>query len=115
MADCSTESLEPANLSIYYFPVKTLIFPAKNLYFELKSLFFQLGGPIWSAPIHDETFVSRVLTHVEDNPHLFGTAKRIQGVLSMVREELQDVPLYHTLDKLFGRVHLETMPMLVMR
>ncbi|XP_026333429.1 probable tRNA (guanine(26)-N(2))-dimethyltransferase [Hyposmocoma kahamanoa] len=74
-----------------------------------------LGGPIWSAPIHDETFVSRVLTHVQENPHLFGTAKRIQGVLSMVREELQNVPLYHTLDKLFGRVHLETMPMLVMR
>ncbi|XP_049871406.1 probable tRNA (guanine(26)-N(2))-dimethyltransferase [Pectinophora gossypiella] len=74
-----------------------------------------LGGPIWSAPIHDESFVSRVLTHVEDNPQLFGTAKRIEGVLSMVREELQDVPLYFTLDKLFGRVHLETMPMLLMR
>ncbi|XP_047029109.1 probable tRNA (guanine(26)-N(2))-dimethyltransferase [Helicoverpa zea] len=74
-----------------------------------------LGGPLWSAPIHDEIFVSRVLTHVEDNPDLFGTSKRIAGVLSMVREELQDVPLYYTMDKLFGRVHLETMPMLVMR
>ncbi|XP_073960468.1 tRNA methyltransferase 1 isoform X2 [Choristoneura fumiferana] len=74
-----------------------------------------LGGPIWSAPIHDEAFVSRVLTHVQENPHLFGTAKRIEGVLSMVREELHDVPLYYTMDKLFGRVHLETMPMLAMR
>ncbi|CAK1581309.1 unnamed protein product [Parnassius mnemosyne] len=74
-----------------------------------------LGGPIWSAPIHDEVFVSRVLSHVQDNPQLFGTGKRIEGVLSMVREELQEVPLYYTLDKLFGRVHLETMPMLVMR
>ncbi|XP_047532537.1 probable tRNA (guanine(26)-N(2))-dimethyltransferase isoform X1 [Vanessa atalanta] len=74
-----------------------------------------LGGPIWSAPIHDELFVTRVLSHVEENPQLFGTAKRIQGILSMVREELVDVPLYYTLDKLFGRVHLETMPMLVMR
>ncbi|KAI8433978.1 hypothetical protein MSG28_012129 [Choristoneura fumiferana] len=60
-------------------------------------------------------FVSRVLTHVQENPHLFGTAKRIEGVLSMVREELHDVPLYYTMDKLFGRVHLETMPMLAMR
>ncbi|KAJ8714377.1 hypothetical protein PYW07_002602 [Mythimna separata] len=74
-----------------------------------------LGGPIWSAPIHDELFVTRVLTHVEHNPELFGTAKRIAGVLAMVREELQDVPLYYTMDRLFGRVHLETMPMLVMR
>ncbi|CAH0725099.1 unnamed protein product, partial [Brenthis ino] len=74
-----------------------------------------LGGPIWSAPMHDELFVTKVLSYVQRNPHLFGTAKRMQGVLSMVREELQDVPLYFTLDKLFGRVHLETMPMLVMR
>ncbi|CAH2087247.1 unnamed protein product [Euphydryas editha] len=74
-----------------------------------------LGGPIWSAPIHDERFVTRVLLHVEDNPQRFGTAKRLQGCLSMLREELPDVPLYYTLDRLFGRVHLETMPMLVMR
>ncbi|KAJ0175313.1 hypothetical protein K1T71_009454 [Dendrolimus kikuchii] len=74
-----------------------------------------LGGPIWSAPIHDYPFVTRVLMHVEDNPQLFGTSKRIEGVLSMVQEELEGVPLYYTLDKLFGRVHLETMPMLLMR
>ncbi|CAF4955775.1 unnamed protein product [Pieris macdunnoughi] len=74
-----------------------------------------LGGPIWSAPIHNVDFVSRVLNHVEENSHKFGTAKRIQGILSMVQEELQDTPLYYILDKLFGRVHLETMPMLRMR
>ncbi|CAH2238806.1 probable tRNA (guanine(26)-N(2))-dimethyltransferase isoform X2 [Pararge aegeria] len=74
-----------------------------------------LGGPIWSDPIHDDVFVTRVLSHVQGNPGLFGTAKRIQGVLAMVREELPDVPLYYTLDKLFGRVHLETMPMLTLR
>ncbi|XP_063539847.1 tRNA (guanine(26)-N(2))-dimethyltransferase [Cydia strobilella] len=74
-----------------------------------------LGGPIWSAPIHDESFVTRVLTRVQEQPELFGTAKRIEGVLSVVREELHETPLYYTMDKLFGRVHLETMPMLVMR
>ncbi|XP_038221282.1 probable tRNA (guanine(26)-N(2))-dimethyltransferase [Zerene cesonia] len=74
-----------------------------------------LGGPIWSAPIHNAEFVSRVLHYVEDNCHRFGTSKRITGVLSVVLEELQDVPLYYILDKLFGRVHLETMPMLKLR
>ncbi|XP_013173753.1 PREDICTED: probable tRNA (guanine(26)-N(2))-dimethyltransferase [Papilio xuthus] len=74
-----------------------------------------LGGPIWSAPIHNEVFVSKVLTHVQEHPDLFGTAKRLDGVLSMVREELMDAPLYYILDKMFGRVHCETMPMLVMR
>ncbi|GBP29771.1 Probable tRNA [Eumeta japonica] len=74
-----------------------------------------LGGPIWSAPIHNESFVTKVLMHVEDNPELFKTSKRLEGILSMVREELHDVPLYYTMDRLFGRVHLETMPMLIMR
>ncbi|XP_053612073.1 tRNA (guanine(26)-N(2))-dimethyltransferase isoform X2 [Plodia interpunctella] len=74
-----------------------------------------LGGPIWSAPIHDESFVSRVLTHVAERPRQLGTAKRIHGMLSVIREELCDAPLYYTLDKLFGRVHLETMPMMIMR
>ncbi|XP_060804468.1 tRNA (guanine(26)-N(2))-dimethyltransferase isoform X2 [Amyelois transitella] len=74
-----------------------------------------MGGPIWSAPIHDENFVTRVLTHVHDHPDLFGTSKRIHGMLSVIREELADAPLYYTLDKLFGRVHLETMPMMIMR
>ncbi|CAK1542375.1 unnamed protein product [Leptosia nina] len=74
-----------------------------------------LGGPIWSAPIHNIEFVNRLLNHVEENSHKFGTAKRIIGVLSMVQEELQDVPLYYIVDKLFGRVHLETMPMLQLR
>ncbi|KAH9634626.1 hypothetical protein HF086_009278 [Spodoptera exigua] len=59
-----------------------------------------LGGPLWSAPIHDEAFVTRVLNHVENNPELFGTAKRIAGVLAMVREELLDIPLYHSMDRL---------------
>ncbi|XP_048484697.1 probable tRNA (guanine(26)-N(2))-dimethyltransferase [Plutella xylostella] len=73
-----------------------------------------LGGPIWSAPIHDIDFVTSVLHHVQDNTERFGTWKRIDGVLSMVREELP-VPLYYTVDKLFGRVHLETMPTLMFR
>ncbi|CAH2049588.1 unnamed protein product, partial [Iphiclides podalirius] len=74
-----------------------------------------LGGPVWSSAIHEEGFVGRVLALVQQRPRLFGTAKRLEGVLSMVREELRDAPLYHTLDKLFGRVHAETMPMLLMR
>ncbi|KAG6452035.1 probable tRNA (guanine(26)-N(2))-dimethyltransferase [Manduca sexta] len=75
----------------------------------------RLCGPIWSHPIHDEAFVSRVLVHVEENPMLFNTSKRMAGVLSVIREELHDVPLYYVMQRLFGAVHLETMPMLTMR
>ncbi|RVE42592.1 hypothetical protein evm_012761 [Chilo suppressalis] len=74
-----------------------------------------LGGPIWTAPIHDPVFVSRVLGELCSERHSLGTRDRIEGVLSMVLEELHDVPLYYSMDRLSGRVHLETMPMLLMR
>ncbi|XP_041980923.1 probable tRNA (guanine(26)-N(2))-dimethyltransferase isoform X2 [Aricia agestis] len=76
---------------------------------------YHLGGPIWSAPIHNADFVSRLSAHVETHAARFGTARRLLGVLSMVGEELEDVPLYHVLDKLCGRVHVQPMPMMIMR
>ncbi|XP_063062157.1 tRNA (guanine(26)-N(2))-dimethyltransferase isoform X2 [Engraulis encrasicolus] len=75
----------------------------------------QLGGPLWAEPLHDVGFVRRVLDAVSGNPTRFGTAKRIEGVLSMVTEELPDVPLYYTLDHLSSTVHCNTPPMLSFR
>ncbi|XP_030052796.1 tRNA (guanine(26)-N(2))-dimethyltransferase isoform X2 [Microcaecilia unicolor] len=63
----------------------------------------QVGGPIWAESIYDPDFVQRVLNAVKINPQRFKTSDRIEGVLSMVLEELPDVPLYYTLDNL-GRV-----------
>lgn len=73
------------------------------------------------------------------NPSRFGTSKRIEGVLSMVTEvlsslllslscvprrggltrsllqELDDVPLYYTVDSLSGTIHCNTPPLLQFR
>lgn len=101
----------------------------------------QLGGPIWAEPIHDLPFVQKVLSAVSGNPSRFGTSKRIEGVLSMVTEvlssllsslssscvprrggltrsllqELDDVPLYYTVDSLSGTIHCNTPPLLQFR
>uniref|UniRef100_A0A672MKJ0 tRNA (guanine(26)-N(2))-dimethyltransferase n=1 Tax=Sinocyclocheilus grahami TaxID=75366 RepID=A0A672MKJ0_SINGR len=75
----------------------------------------QLGGPIWAEPIHDIKFVQKVLGAVSGNPTHFRTSKRIEGVLSMVTEELQDVPLYYVLDHLSSTVHCNTPPLLQFR
>uniref|UniRef100_A0A8C2A2X5 tRNA (guanine(26)-N(2))-dimethyltransferase n=1 Tax=Cyprinus carpio TaxID=7962 RepID=A0A8C2A2X5_CYPCA len=75
----------------------------------------QLGGPIWAEPIHDITFVQKVLGAVSGNPTRFRTSKRIEGVLSMVTEELQDIPLYYVLDHLSSTVHCNTPSMLQFR
>ncbi|XP_038640983.1 tRNA (guanine(26)-N(2))-dimethyltransferase isoform X1 [Scyliorhinus canicula] len=74
-----------------------------------------LGGPIWAEPIHDQGFVKRVLQSVEHNPKRFKTSDRILGMLSMVKEELPDCPLYHTMDHLSSVIRSNTPSLLQMR
>ncbi|XP_050311091.1 probable tRNA (guanine(26)-N(2))-dimethyltransferase isoform X2 [Anthonomus grandis grandis] len=73
---------------------------------------YHIGGPIWSAPLHQPEFVKEVLNSV--SPAL-NTFKRIQGVLSMILEELSDVPLYYTLERLAGTIRVETPSMMAVR
>uniref|UniRef100_A0A8C8STQ9 tRNA (guanine(26)-N(2))-dimethyltransferase n=1 Tax=Pelusios castaneus TaxID=367368 RepID=A0A8C8STQ9_9SAUR len=75
----------------------------------------QLGGPMWAEPIHDLAFVQRVLLALGSNPGRFGTQDRLQGMLSMVTEELSDIPLYYTLDSLSSTVHCNTPSLLQIR
>ncbi|XP_034544045.1 tRNA (guanine(26)-N(2))-dimethyltransferase [Notolabrus celidotus] len=75
----------------------------------------QLGGPMWAEPIHDLPFVQKVLSAVSGNPSRFGTSKRIEGMLSMVTEELEDVPLYYAVDSLSSTIHCNTPPLLQFR
>nr|XP_012807664.2 tRNA (guanine(26)-N(2))-dimethyltransferase [Jaculus jaculus] len=75
----------------------------------------QLGGPMWAEPIHDLDFVSRVLEAVSANPSRFRTSQRIQGMLSVITEELPDVPLYYTLDQLSSTIHCNTPRLLQLR
>nr|XP_003468399.1 tRNA (guanine(26)-N(2))-dimethyltransferase [Cavia porcellus]XP_013006376.1 tRNA (guanine(26)-N(2))-dimethyltransferase [Cavia porcellus] len=75
----------------------------------------QLGGPIWAEPIHDLDFVGRVLAAISASPRRFHTADRIRGVLSVVTEELPDVPLYYTLDQLSSTLHCNTPSLLQLR
>ncbi|XP_030380509.1 probable tRNA (guanine(26)-N(2))-dimethyltransferase [Scaptodrosophila lebanonensis] len=75
-----------------------------------------MGGPIWSAPIHNTDFVTDLLNAVRCEPlSACTTQRRIVGMLSMVLEELQDVPLYYTPDKLCCVLKLEIVPMLKLR
>lgn len=62
--------------------------------------------------MHSPDFVNQVL---EATPPNLGTFKRIQGILNMVLEELVDVPLYYTLDRLSNTVKVENPSMLTIR
>ncbi|XP_054745337.1 tRNA (guanine(26)-N(2))-dimethyltransferase [Anastrepha obliqua] len=75
-----------------------------------------MGGPVWSHPIHDIDFVNELLHAIERKPLCeLGTQRRLEGVLSVVREELSDVPLYYVLDKLCCVLKLENIPVLKFR
>ncbi|XP_042884533.1 probable tRNA (guanine(26)-N(2))-dimethyltransferase isoform X2 [Penaeus japonicus] len=57
-----------------------------------------VAGPIWNAPIHDRDFIHKLKESlVEDE---LTTFRRIYGTLTMMEEELADVPLYYVVDKL---------------
>ena len=48
--------------------------------------FVQLGGPIWSAPMHNAGFVQGLLDEVKARTQDYYTAARIQGLLTVVSE-----------------------------
>jgi len=75
---------------------------------------FYIGGPIWSDPIHDLTFVQSMLERVQSEDCYLGTVKRIKGTLSVVLEELT-TPLFYELSLLSKTVHSPCPPTTVFR
>ncbi|KMZ60991.1 tRNA (guanine(26)-N(2))-dimethyltransferase [Zostera marina] len=61
---------------------------------------FNMGGPIWSAPIHDQSWVDSILTSVRSMKNRYPAYEKISSVLTTVSEELPDVPLFVSLHSL---------------
>ncbi|KAM4754500.1 tRNA (guanine(26)-N(2))-dimethyltransferase isoform 1-T1 [Cyanocitta cristata] len=75
----------------------------------------QVGGPVWAEPLHDPAFVEGVLAALERSPGRFSTEPRLRGMLSVIAEELSDVPLYYTLDGLSSTIRSNTPSLLQLR
>lgn len=63
---------------------------------------FNMGGPIWSAPIHDQEWVTSILSDVKSMKNRYPAFERISAVLTTISEELLDVPLFLSLHNLCG-------------
>ncbi|KAK7271841.1 hypothetical protein RJT34_28068 [Clitoria ternatea] len=61
---------------------------------------FNMGGPIWSAPIHDQEWVASILADVKSMKESYPAYDRISAVLTTISEELPDVPLFLSLHNL---------------
>ncbi|KAG6408154.1 hypothetical protein SASPL_131157 [Salvia splendens] len=61
---------------------------------------YNVGGPIWSAPIHDMGWVNSILADVKSIKERYPAFDRISAVLTTISEELPDVPLFLCLHNL---------------
>ncbi|KAF3796626.1 hypothetical protein EJ110_NYTH01769 [Nymphaea thermarum] len=69
---------------------------------------FNLAGPIWSASIHDQEWISSILSNVVSLKDRYPAYERISAVLTAISEELLDVPLYVSLHSLSATLKCES-------
>ncbi|KAJ3399632.1 hypothetical protein CcCBS67573_g02715 [Chytriomyces confervae] len=74
---------------------------------------FHMGGPIYSGRIHDEEFIGKMITHVKEGVALdkYKTHQRMLGMISVISEELHDIPLYYSLDAVCQALHCQVPPL----
>ena len=63
---------------------------------------YNMGGPIWSDPIHDKTWLKNIKEEVEKNKDRYPGYGKVHALLTMAQEELPDVPLHYDLHSMGG-------------
>ncbi|KAJ8478405.1 hypothetical protein OPV22_022132 [Ensete ventricosum] len=61
---------------------------------------FNMGGPIWSAPMHDKEWIFSILANVKAMKERYPAYEKIAAVLTTISEELHDIPLFVSLHNL---------------
>ncbi|KAJ3411518.1 tRNA methyltransferase 1 [Chytridiales sp. JEL 0842] len=71
---------------------------------------FHIGGPFFSDPIHDQGFVEKLRSHVKasEAEKKYKTFQRMLGMITVISEELKDVPFYYLLPSICGLLHCQT-------
>ncbi|KAF9158511.1 RNA methyltransferase tRNA(m5U54)methyltransferase [Mortierella sp. AD010] len=72
---------------------------------------FHVAGPMWGKELHSVEFIERMLKHVNESSALYKTQPRIQGMLSVCKEEIE-APFYYTANGLSGTIHCTSIPLL---
>lgn len=62
-----------------------------------------IAGPMWGGQLHNNEFVEEILRiRDEASDDQFGTRERIKGMVSLAKNELNDVPFYINLNQLLS-------------
>lgn len=68
---------------------------------------YYIGGPIWSDPIHDKSWVRNILKEIEAKKQNYPGYDKVHACLIAVNEELVDVPLYVTIHSMAATLKCE--------
>ncbi|KAJ2726580.1 RNA methyltransferase tRNA(m5U54)methyltransferase [Coemansia sp. Benny D115] len=72
----------------------------------------EIGGPCWLGPLHNKDFVQRMYNGVAAvDKSTYGTQPRMQGMLKVILEELDDAPFHYTLSQLCSAVRVSCPPL----
>ncbi|GJP46498.1 hypothetical protein CLOM_g5778 [Closterium sp. NIES-68] len=74
-----------------------------------------IGGPMWSAPIHDASWVRLILGEVQAGKAKLAGFGKVHGLLTAVSEELHDIPLYIDLHEISATLKCTPPSMLLFR
>nr|XP_039255713.1 tRNA (guanine(26)-N(2))-dimethyltransferase-like [Styela clava] len=74
-----------------------------------------VGGPIWAAPLYNTDFLHKVRSSVKAFPERLNTSSRINGFLTMMLEELPDIPLHYVSDELSSVMKCSCPPEVMLR
>ncbi|KAF5101888.1 hypothetical protein D0Z03_000507 [Geotrichum reessii] len=54
-----------------------------------------IAGPMWAGPIHNKAYIDKMLDIYKDlDLEVYKTTSRIEGMLTLAKDELADVPFY---------------------
>ncbi|XP_065855019.1 tRNA (guanine(26)-N(2))-dimethyltransferase 2-like [Euphorbia lathyris] len=102
---CDSFHLQPIgrtiskNNSVRFMPGFGPVVPQECIHCGKK---YNMGGPIWSAPIHDQEWVTSTLEAVRSMKDRYPAYDHISAILTTISEELPDVPLFLSLHNLCG-------------
>ncbi|XP_071813095.1 tRNA (guanine(26)-N(2))-dimethyltransferase-like isoform X3 [Apostichopus japonicus] len=60
---------------------------------------YHISGPMWAEPLHNRSFVNKLLEHVKDHNSQFNTAARLEGLLTVISEEVPNGTFYYPISK----------------
>lgn len=74
---------------------------------------YHLAGPMYGAPLHNQEFIDEVLriNREEHTDDIYGTRKRIEGMLTLAKSEIPDAPFYFSPNHISSILKLQVPPL----